>query len=128
MLYSDLFDNVKSDIYQLSVLPRVFKRAKKLRSFGIMLNSIQNAMRDQITQQLGFDLDCVDPDSADEFDRKARSLRFNLEIIFRRLSRDHPRRIRDNPSRPALDRPGRQAQSADQPKPAAGPRQSVRQA
>ena len=87
MSYADLFHSVKSELLELNALPKVFKHAKKLRSFSIMLNSIQNAMRDQITQQLGVDPDHIDRDYADAFDRKARSLKFNFEVIFKMLGK-----------------------------------------
>ena len=93
MNFAQLFKSVKNDIHDLNTLPSVLKRAKRQKSFKIMLNSIQNALRDQITEQLGVSLEQVDHAYLNNFDSKVRILGHNLEIIFRRLSISKPQKL-----------------------------------
>ena len=87
MTYAELFNKVESELGLLQSIPHILQKAKQLKSFKIMLNSIQNALRDQITEQLGVDPEHVDEHFAREFDARAQALGVNMELIFRRLSK-----------------------------------------
>jgi len=87
MSYKDLFKSVKSDILQYNFLSDVFSKAKKKKTFKMMVNSIRTAFRDQITDQLDLDLEEINQNTLDNFNNKINRLGVNMNTIVKKISK-----------------------------------------
>ena len=87
MSYKDLFKHVKSDLTQYNFICEIFNKAIKKKTFKMMVNSIRNALRDQITEQLDLNLENIDKHTITDFDSKINGIGANINIILKNISK-----------------------------------------